>query len=51
MKKISRQPMPNASAAISAPPRIGPSTADRPITGPNTANADAQLVGREHARG
>ena len=39
MKKISRQPLPNALAAISAPPRIGPSTAEAPITGPNTANA------------
>ena len=38
-KKIRRQPLPNALAAISAPPTIGPSTADRPITGPNTVNA------------
>ena len=44
-KKISRQPLPNALAAISAPPRIGPSTADPPITGPNTVNAFPSSLG------
>jgi hypothetical protein len=38
-KKISRQPLPNALASTSAPPMMGPSIADNPITGPNTANA------------
>ena len=50
MKKISRQPLPNASAAISAPPRIGPRTADRPITGPNTVNARDSSSGANTSR-
>ncbi len=33
-RKIIRQPAPNRSAAISPPAAIGPSMADRPITGP-----------------
>jgi hypothetical protein len=32
--KIIRQPVPNTSALISPPAAIGPSIADRPITGP-----------------
>jgi len=33
-RKIIRQPAPNTSAPISPPDAIGPSMADRPITGP-----------------
>ena len=37
--KMSRHPVPNASRLTSAPPMIGPSTADNPMTGPKTAKA------------
>ena len=33
-RKIIRHPVPNTSAPISPPDAIGPSMADRPITGP-----------------
>ena len=33
--KIERQPLPSRSMSTSVPPMIGPSTADRPMTGPN----------------
>ena len=39
MRKIERQPVPKMSASISRPATIGPSTADRPETGPSTAHA------------
>ena len=38
-KKTSLQPLPSRLASTSAPPTIGPSTADSPITGPKIANA------------
>ena len=36
-----RQPVPNQSASMSAPARIGPQTADSPSTGPNAPKAAA----------
>lgn len=39
IQKIDRQPEPSRSASSRKPARIGPSTADRPITGPNGMNA------------
>ena len=39
IRKIERQPVPNRSRSISTPATIGPSTADRPETGPSTAHA------------
>src|ERR1019366_1264084 len=50
MKKISRQVEPNALAAIRAPPMIGPSTAERPMTGPNKASADPRSAGAKMSR-
>jgi hypothetical protein len=38
-RKIIRQPVPNRSRPIRPPDTIGPSIADSPITGLNTANA------------
>ena len=38
-KNTSRQPVPSRFASIRAPPRIGPSIAEMPITGPNTEKA------------
>ncbi len=50
MPKIIRQPDPNRSAWMSSPATTGPSTADRPISGPKTPHAFLVSAGPNRSR-
>ena len=45
IRKIIRQPLPNRSASMRKPARIGPSTAASPMIGPNGMNAFCRSSG------